>query len=237
LNIVIPMAGQGIRFSRAGYDIPKPLIDVQGQAMIQKAVESLDVPGKYIFVVLQEHLDKFPYLESLLLSLVPNSEVIITKQITDGPARTCLLAKRLIDNDHPLLIANCDQIMNWDGREFLKFCQSTPSQGIIATYNSDHPKNSFVQFDKNGNVTGIIEKVPISNIATIGIYWWMKGKYFVEAAASMIALNETYNNEFYVGPAYNQLLKKNGFTVSCYHVEQPFLVGTPEDLERYLQAV
>lgn len=237
MNILIPMAGQGNRFSKAGYTLPKPLIDVNGQTMIQKAVESLDIKGKYIFVVLQEHLDRFPHLESLLFSLSQKCEVITTKTITDGPARTCLLAKQFIDNDDPLLIANCDQIMKWDGKNFLDFCRSSTAQGVVATYTSEHPKNSFVQFDSNGKVIKIVEKVPVSNVATIGLYWWKQGRYFVEAASSMIDLNETYNNEFYVGPAYNQLLKNPGFTTECYHVDKLFLIGTPEDLKKYMQKI
>ena len=235
MNIVIPMAGQGKRFFKAGYFLPKPLIDVQGQTMIQRAVQGLDIEGEYIFIVLQEHLEKFPHLESLLLSLSSNSKIIVSKSVTDGPARTCLLAKHLINNDQPLLIANCDQVMNWDGEAFQEFCQSSPAQGVIATYNSEHPKNSFIEFDSDNNVTKVIEKVPVSNVATVGIYWWKKGRYFVESASSMIELNETYNNEFYVGPAYNHLLKRQEFSIECYHVEKPFLIGTPEDLERYIQ--
>ena len=235
MNIIIPMAGQGIRFSKVGYSLPKPLIDVQGKPMIQRAVESLDIPGKYIFIALQDHLREFPSLEPLLLSLSPHSEIVVAKSITDGPARTCLLAEHLINNDQPLLIANCDQIMNWNGKDFLKFCQSSATQGVIPTYESNHPKNSFIQFDLNKNIVKIIEKVPVSNVATIGLYWWQKGRYFVESASAMIASKETYNNEFYVGPAYNHLLKNQSFKVSYYHVENPFLIGTPEDLERYMQ--
>jgi NDP-sugar pyrophosphorylase family protein len=41
INIVIPMAGEGSRFSQAGYDLPKPLIPVIGKPMIQWVIENI----------------------------------------------------------------------------------------------------------------------------------------------------------------------------------------------------
>lgn len=234
MNIVIPMAGKGSRFSKSSHVLPKPLVDVEGQPMIQAAVRSLNIPGKYIFIILKNHLENYPQLESLLLSLAKNVDIIVTESVTDGPARSCLLSQHLINNDTPLLIVNCDQIMDWNSTEFLNFCQPGHAEGVIVTYKSLDPKNSFIQLDNNNRVIGVIEKIPVSNTATVGIYWWKKGKHFVESALSMIEKKEMYNNEFYVGPAYNQLLKNPDFTVSCYQVKDPFLIGTSEDLEKYL---
>jgi len=41
INIVIPMAGLGSRFSAAGFEKPKPFIDVSGKAMIVRVLENL----------------------------------------------------------------------------------------------------------------------------------------------------------------------------------------------------
>ena len=230
------MAGRGVRFVKAGYKtLPKPLIELNGHPMIWHAVKTLDAPGNYIFVVLKEHLANFPQLEPLLLSLAENVKIITTEYTTEGPASSCLLAKNLINNNSPLLIANCDQIMQWNFKEFLKFCHDGGADGVIVTYTSSHKKNSFIKTDNNNNVVEVKEKIPISNIATIGIYWWRKGRFFVDSSLSMIKQNERYNNEFYVGPAYNQILK-NSRLVSYYHVAEPFLIGTPEDLEKYLRS-
>lgn len=234
MNILIPMCGLGSRFLNNGYSLPKPLINVNGEPMIKKAIQSLGLKGNYIFIILNEHVRRYPYFQTLLLSLVDNAKIIVIDSVTEGPASTCLFAKDLIDNDVPLLIANCDQIMHWDQKDFTQTCHSSLEQGIIVTYSSTDPKNSFIQFSKTNEIIAVIEKIPVSNVATVGLYFWKKGKYFVESAIKMIALAEKYNNEYYVGPAYNQLLKQPGFKVACYHVADPVLIGTPEDLQRYL---
>lgn len=184
-QVLIPMAGRGSRFEHV-YDLPKPLIDVHGRPMIQKAVETLNIPGKYIFVVLQDHLNRFPYLESLLLSLNRQVDIVVTKQITQGPASTCLLAKNLIDNSSPLLIANCDQVMCWDSKAFLEACTGKTVDGVIVTYTSADPKNSFVETNPDGVIKRIVEKIPISDKATVGLYWWKRGRDFVHSAECMI---------------------------------------------------
>ena len=235
-QVLIPMAGRGSRFEHI-YDLPKPLIDVYGKPMIQQAVETLAIPGNYIFVVLQEHLNRFSYLEDLLLSLNSKVDIIVTQEITQGPASTCLLAKDLINNSSPLLIANCDQVMCWDSVAFLEACTTERIDGMIVTYTSVDPKNSFVEMTTHGVIKRVVEKIPVSNEATVGLYWWKQGQDFVRSAESMIQKNERYNNEYYVGPAYNQLINEDMKIVKSYHVDNPFLIGTPADLNIYLENV
>ena len=41
INIVIPMAGRGSRFASAGFELPKPLIDVMGKPMIDWVIDNI----------------------------------------------------------------------------------------------------------------------------------------------------------------------------------------------------
>ena len=110
-NVLIPMAGLGSRFAQAGYDKPKPLIDIFGKTMIERAIESLDIEGDYIFVIRKDkNAEK---LKSVLFKTKPNCRIIEITGSTEGAACTCLIAKSLINNTSPLIIANCDQIMEY----------------------------------------------------------------------------------------------------------------------------
>ena len=109
INIVIPMAGRGQRFTEAGYDKPKPLIDVVGVPMIKRVIDSLTLKNYYynfIFIALQEHLD-----EGLQEYLADKGTIIPLNHVTEGAACTTLMASKYIDNDYPLVIANCDQYL------------------------------------------------------------------------------------------------------------------------------
>tara|TARA_B100000678_G_scaffold21335_1_gene16397 strand:+ start:103 stop:816 length:714 start_codon:yes stop_codon:yes gene_type:complete len=227
------MAGRGKRFEDVGYSFPKPLIDIEGKPMIQLIIENLNLTGKHIFLCQKEHYEKYA-LDKLLEMLSPNCKIIQIDGITDGAAVTALKAKELINNDEELIIANSDQWINWNPQHFLSFLQNNDADGGIITFISTHPKWSFVKVNESGLITELAEKKPISNIATAGIYYYKHGKTFVEAVEQMITKNIRTNNEFYIAPAYNEIIQ-NGGKVFHYPVAEMYGLGTPEDLQYFLQ--
>jgi HAD superfamily hydrolase (TIGR01509 family) len=233
LNVLIPMAGLGTRFKEAGYTFPKPLIDIKNKPMIQVVVENLNIDANFIFVVQKEHREK--YNLDLMLNLIsPNCKIIETDSVTEGAACTALLAKDFIDNDCPLFFANSDQFVEWDSTEFMYKMNESDADGGIVTFESTHPKWSFAKLDENGNVMEVAEKKPISNIATVGYYYWKQGSDFVKYAERMIEKNIRVNNEFYVCPVFNQAIE-DGKKIKTFNVQGMWGLGTPEDLNTFLE--
>jgi NDP-sugar pyrophosphorylase family protein len=222
------MAGLGSRFSEAGYRDPKPMVDVDGKPMIAAVIDSIGIDGQYIFVVQQEHLIKYN-LDVLLNDLSPGCRIVSIDGTTDGAARTTLFAKYIINNNSPLVIANSDQIVDWDGTEFVNLIKKNHT---IALFNDDQDKWSYAKI-KDGLVTEVAEKKVISNNATVGIYGWKTGADYVKYAEQMIDKGIKTNNEFYIAPVYNEALQNKDIVVP-YFVNEMHGIGTPEDLENYL---
>src|SRR6056300_962879 len=139
LNVLIPMAGAGSRFAKAGYTFPKPLIDVNGKPMIQVVIDNLGVEANFIFVVQKEHNEKYN-VEKMLEVMTGNCTVIEVDGLTEGAACTALLARDYIDNDKPLLFANSDQFVEWEPLEFMYEMQERNCDGGIVTFEATHPK-------------------------------------------------------------------------------------------------
>ena len=232
VNILIPMAGAGSRFSIAGYTFPKPLIDVDGKPMIKLVVDNLNIKGNYIFIVQKSHYEKY-FLQSLLNLIVPNCKIIQVDKLTEGACCTTLLAKEHIDNDKPLLIANSDQYIEWDSGEFMYTAGTNRSDGTILTFESTHPKWSYAELDSDGFVKRVAEKEPISNVATVGVYYWKRGSDYVKYAEQMIRNNTRVNNEFFVAPTYNEAIV-DGKLIRCFNAKKMWGIGTPEDLNTFL---
>lgn len=231
-NVVIPMAGHGSRFQKAGYSLPKPLIDVQGIPMIQKVIDNLNIEANYIFVVQREH-ERFN-VSSKLREIVPNCKIIYVDSVTEGAACTTLLAKEYINNENHLLLANSDQYVEWDSNRFYYQMTDQSLDAGIVTFKATHPKWSFARLGEDGLVTEVAEKNPISDIATVGIYYWNKGSDYIKYAEQMIKKNIRVNNEFYVCPVFNEAIKDQK-KVSVYNIERMWGLGTPEDLKEYLE--
>lgn len=234
LNIVIPMAGNGSRFATAGYTFPKPLIDVNGKPMIQRVVESLNIKANYIYIVKKEHYEQYA-LQSLLNLITPNCKIIQLNETTDGAARTILKAKEFINNESPLILCNSDQIIKWDTSHTMYKFINSDLDSLILTFNSTHPKWSFVKLDDD-LVTEVAEKKPISDIATVGIYLYKNGSDFVKYAEQMIDKNIRVNNEFYTCPVFNEMILDNK-KIGISMVEEMHGVGTPEDLNQYFRNI
>ena len=236
MKILIPMAGEGSRFTKEGYTFPKPLIDVNGKPMIQTVVENLDFDADYIFLVRQEHLDKYKGLKGTLERITNGKCTIVPVDgLTEGAACTALLAKEFIDTDDDLLIANSDQFIQYESENFKMLKNMVDVDAIVFTFNAVHPKWSFVRVNSRGIAVEVAEKNPISNIATCGIYWYRRGSDFVKYAEQMIEKDIRVNNEFYIAPIYNELME-DGKVLIPFYVHSMHGLGTPEDLREFLNA-
>ena len=233
INILIPMAGAGFRFTSAGYKKYKPFIEVIDDSMIRSVVKNLNDPSyRFIFVVNSSQIS----VEDFKLHIGDldfNFEILEVDEITEGPACSALVAKELIDNLDPLIIVNCDQIIGDFNPAYLEeFSRFTEADGFIGCFLSSSRKNSYIKTDPNGEVVEVKEKIVISNIATNGLHYWKFGKYFVDSAEEMIRSNDRYNGEFYIAPTYNYLINK-GKKILPYFFNLHFPIGIPEDLEKY----
>ena len=222
------MAGLGSRFAQKGYEKPKPLIDVNGVPMIKAVVDSLDIDGNYIFIVQKQHSVMYHLLD-VLDEIAPGCKVVEIDGLTEGAAITTLAAKDLVNNDTPLLIANSDQVVVWDSSVITSLLRSWD---VIALFIANESKWSFSKID-DGFITEVAEKKVISNNANVGIYGWSKGSDYVKYAEQMIAKGIKTNNEYYVAPVYNEAIL-DGKKVIPYFVDEMHGIGTPEDLEAYL---
>lgn len=233
MNVLIPMAGAGSRFASAGYTFPKPLIEVNGKPMIQVVVENLNIEANYIFLVQKEHYERY-HLNYLLNAIAPNCQIVQVDGVTEGAACTTLLAKHLIDTDAPLVIANSDQYVEWNSNECLYAFSAGGVDGGIVTFKSNHPKWSYARVGEDGFVCEVAEKKPISDNATVGIYYWAHGSDYVRYAEQMIAKDIRVNNEFYVAPVFNEAIG-DGKSIRIKDAQRMWGIGTPEDLQYFLE--
>ena len=230
-NIIIPMAGRGQRWIDAGYTFPKPLIEIKNKPMIQLVLENINLKGNYIFICLKEHIENFS-LDKVLKNLKPECKIITIDEITDGAATTILKSKELISNDEPIIIANCDQLINWSSARFVDFINKRNPDGVLVTYTSTHPRNSFVRINDENKVVEVSEKKPISNLANAGVFYYKSGQEMINAIEKMINKNIRTNNEFFLSTAFNEFdLKKS--EILSYHVEEVKSMGTPEELDSW----
>ena len=230
------MAGLGTRFKQAGYTRPKPFIDVLGKPMIYKVLENLYVNDCRFILIIQKSFSTDFQVEIEELKKNHNVEIVEIELQTEGAACTSLFALDYINTLDPLIIANSDQIIDIDLNTFIKNAKDRNLDGSILVFESNHPKWSYVKINDHGMMTLLKEKEVISRFATVGLYYFAKGRDFVNSAIKLIVNNDRVNNEFYVAPAYNYLVNSYSKKVGIYQINENQMhgLGTPEDLMEYI---
>lgn len=232
LDIVVPMAGHGSRFIEALEVDPKPMIRVMpGKRMIDYVIDylTLDQPHRFIFVCRSEHARDYE-LAAHFARRARRFDIVATDAVTRGPAASALLAADLIDGERELIVAYCDSFLTVDMNEVVAFARLNGADGMLLHCPSVGPLDGHIEIDAAGRVVRAVEKQQISAHATVGTYYFRRGRDFVAGARSMIA-GMPAGTEPFVGPVYNELIA-TGKTVLSYPIERSAKVemGTPLDL-------
>ncbi len=242
MQIIVSMAGLGIRFSNRGFKTPKHLIKIENSTLIEYAINTLNIDGQYIFIIrLLENNEYNIELINILKKIKPECKIIKINYISEGPASSCYLAKNILDLDDELIISNCDQILEWDSKRFLNETRKNNLDCSVLTYNSNDPKNSFIKCSDNNIIaTEIIEKNPISNNALVGVHYFKKAKYFTDSYEEIFEKKIKTNSEYYLSNVCNNLISK--YTVG--HIlldennsEKYHSTGTPDCFFKYLNHI
>jgi dTDP-glucose pyrophosphorylase len=230
INILIPMAGEGSRFKNT-HSLPKPLISINDKPMIVRAIESLGITGKYHFVIRNNEF--MQQTIGAIYSICPDPNIVSVNYTPNGAAASALIMEDYINKDDELIIANCDQIMNWNAYDVISDMRTY--DGAVVTITDNDPKHSYVRIE-DGFAIQFVEKEVISKHALTGIHYWKHAKYFFESAKRMINDGKkSANGEYYIAPTYNYLVKE-GMDIGVCRIQNSefYPVGTPEDLEKYL---
>lgn len=224
-KLIIPMAGDGTRFAKAGYEKPKPFINTKlNQTLIEIVLSNLTKDYDFDEIILICKKEHEQYLGSLKEK---NLNFVFVDKTTEGAACTILHAIDFINCEDDIVIANSDQyIHKFNIKEYID--SSKNFNGSIVLFQDNNPKWSFAKI-VNNLIVEVAEKKPISNNATVGIYYFKSGREMVNAFVKMIAQNDRTNNEFYTCPAFNYL--KGEIMPFFIEKSQMFGLGTPEDLK------
>ena len=233
-NMLIPVAGKAQRFADEGYSMPKPLIMAKTKQIIDWSLESVDTTDcNLIFAVRLDHINNHAIDEILREKFGDDIQIVVVDHDTDGSVSTCLIAKEQINNDMPLIIYTPDVYFQ---NTFDPDSIPEDSDGFLLTFKANSPAHSYVELNKDGIATRTAEKSVISANAAVGLYYYKSGRMFVDYAEEMVNKNERTKDEFYICPMYNYMIR-DGMTVTIKQVEKMHVLGTPQELEFFVDNV
>ena len=236
------MSGMSSRFSAAGYDIPKFLIEIDGKTIIEHIINLFPKDSEFIFIAndihsittnIKQHLD----------NLVENKNICIISSHKLGPVHTVSQIFDLIEDDEQVIVNYCDFSMYWDYNKFENFVNRTECDGCVVCYTGFHPhmlgsdNYAFCKVDVENKILEIREKQPftddkMSEFASTGTYYFRKGSYVKKYFRELIERDININSEYYVSLIYNLMIEDN-LNSLVYEIPHMLQWGTPSDLDFY----
>jgi NDP-sugar pyrophosphorylase family protein len=242
MQLVIPMAGLGKRFSDAGYTLPKPLVPIDGVPMVVRAVRELPPASRIVFVCHPDHVAKYG-IDRELKRVFPCCHVVVTPGLTAGQACSVRLAVDELDPDEPVLVGACDNSHLYSDDAWCHLISDPAVEAVIWTYRRD-PRvlvkptaHGWVDADPTGLVRRVSVKVPLSpailaDHAVSGTFWFRTARLMARGIDDLVASGQRVNNEFYLDSVPNILIATNHET-RVFEVDRYIGWGTPEDLEDF----
>lgn len=243
MQIVIPMSGFGERFRRAGYAVPKPLIEVDGKPIIAHVIALFPGETDFIFICNEDHLaDPAFDMRGILQKYCPTGRIVGIPAHKLGPVNAVLMAGDLIDPDKPTIVNYCDFNCLWDWAAFKAFAAESQCDGAVVCYRGFHPHmlgsvNYAYVRETGGWVDDIQEKkpwtsTPMNEFASSGTYYFRTGALVKEYFARSMRPDLALNGEFYVSLAYKPMLE-DGRRIAVFEIPYFMQWGTPEDLAEF----
>lgn len=236
MTVIITMAGAGSRFRKAGYQVPKFMIEAKGKTLFEWSMDSLvdynPHVGKYVFVVRKED-DASAFIKDQCEKYgIQNVEVVEIDYMTDGQATTCMLAIPFADPDEPIMVYNIDTYVEPHEMKY----DDIRGDGYIPCFHAEGDHWSFAKLDESGKVVEVREKVRISDNCTLGAYYFSSAKLYRDLYEEYYADDSRMEkNEKYIAPLYNFMIEKGmDVRIGIVDADKVHVLGTPEELQEFL---
>lgn len=243
MQIIVPMSGFGERFRRAGYSVPKPLIEIDGKPIIAHVIDMFPGETDFIFICNDGHLGNPDYrMEAILKQYCPTGRIVGIPSHKLGPVYAVRQIESLVKPDHPVVVNYCDFTCYWDWRHFREFVARAECDGAIPAYKGFHPHtlgttNYAYMREERGWMLDIQEKQPytdnrMNEYASSGTYYFASGRIMLDAFRETMERDLNVGNEYYVSLAYKPMLEDKR-RIAVYELQHFMQWGTPEDVAEY----
>lgn len=237
LQIVVPIAGRSLFFSAEQFFFPKPLIEVGGTMMIERVIKNLASihPGAtFTFIVRHEDVVKFSLDRTLSLLTGGRCKIVELRAEAKGALCSILMAIDEIDADRPVIVSNADQIIDGDLASIVDEFRTSGVDAGVVTFESVHPRWSYVNVDDQSHVLEAAEKRVISRNAIAGFYYFASGETLMKAAKISVSNDASIDGQFYIAPALNEIVLDGG-RVTAHRIATEFYHSfySPEKIRTY----
>lgn len=240
MQIIIPLCGNGERFSKKGYTIPKPMIPVNGKEMIRHVLDNLSIDPHHdaLSILYGPHLVHCGFIE-LVKQHYPFIYMIPLSKSTAGAAETVQMGIDILMNESnrmdPCLLLDCHTAYAFDIIGTAKAAQANAVFYFHDATTDGATKYSYICMDEKQHCITAIAGQKISDTANTGGYLFAHLHELHDYCHDVVTNNVRYNNEHSISCVIKKMLE-DGHVFHGIHVQHDDMCsfGTPEQVEDIL---
>ena len=230
MKVIIPMLGEGSRFIKENYPLPKQLLPLTpNHNCLTYSLTNISCRFEDMIFLVRDDVCNQYQLDTFISTHYPGAVVVPLKVRTRGTLETVMLAAQYVDPAEPVFIHTLDI-----HSEPTINCYQDPTDGIpggaVFTIKANSSAYSYVSYDSNDNIIKTAEKEVISDQAAVGIYYFSSFDILLRSAERMVSNNDTTQGEFFLCPVYNYVIS-DGFHVRKIEMDIFSAFGTPLEYE------
>jgi glucose-1-phosphate thymidylyltransferase len=206
MKVVIPLAGIGSRLRPHTYTQPKALLQVGGKPILGHILDRLLRVGldDFVFVIGEEGYQ----IESYISAFYPQiKRIFVAQESLNETAHAIWTARQYIENEAEILIVPGDIIFSLKPQEILWVKHS-----VAGVHRVDNPGQfNIVELDddkKYIDKVSVKPKIPMSNLALIGIYKISNVPLLMKAVEHLISNELITHGEYYMTDALKIMLSE-----------------------------
>lgn len=236
------MAGLSSRFFKAGYKLPKYMLEAHGESLFNHSVKSFQkyfATINFVFIVRDVYGTPDFVKESVIELGIKYYDIVILDEETRGQAETVTLGLgNYRDKDEDITIFNIDTFRpNFEYPDL-----DGLGDGYLEVFQGTGDNWSFVRplCSASTKVDLTTEKQPISDLCCTGLYYFRSVQDYFNAYDYYLSLPKEFwvNGELYVAPLYNYLIKQEK-NIHYHEITSSEVVfcGVPEEYDLFLENV
>jgi len=246
MNIILPIAGKGERFSKCGYRDPKPLIPIFDKTMIDYVLSHLQLqPEDNIFIIYNQSLNSYSFSEIISKNYPSFRLQFIQVNDTRGAAETLYLGIDFILRNYTYakkcLLIDCDTFYTEDIVSIFRHQDDNDNMIFYTKKPSEPPIYSYIQMDEENRVLQIAEKQKISENANTGAYAFRNIHELYQYCKYVVDHNIVFTPpgrqaEQYTSCVIHEMLssQQHRFVGFECKLDRVFSLGTPNEVEAYV---
>lgn len=215
MNVILLAAGKDENFLSK---YPIYLTEISSKTLLEHQINFLkQTKENDVILVINSKVSKEFYVKDIVTEISKDIQIVETNGETKGAMFSSLLASDLLNFKEELLVMNLNEYIDINLTNFIQTARKNKSDAEIVSFNSFHPRYSYIHKDEEDKIKQISFNESPSKTACSGLVWMKSTEEYFSNSVQLIKKQANFNKPLYFNEILNQFIL-NAKVVRNFHI-------------------